>query len=171
MSSWTFKTFTLSFLFQVAVLKLPTQNLSHQEWVSFFAFYQMMNVVSCGMCHEKVCKIWNFIRLEKPEQICEESWSDIRKQLREIAHSDAVNKTVDNIPHTNKSFYGLAKKLLCEEKHNFLWWRGFKALFSSHRRRLRRSVPSSSLEPRLQRRRCQSCKTASTTTWAGQEVS
>lgn len=63
---------------------------------------------------KKIYEICNFIRLAKPEQICEESWWDIRKQLREISDSNTVNKTLSPlngllnfVPHTDKSLYDL----------------------------------------------------------------
>lgn len=57
-----------------------------------FAFYKMTDVTSCGFI--KSYEKCNFIRPAKLEQICEESWSDIRKQLREITDSTLVNKAV-----------------------------------------------------------------------------
>lgn len=41
----------LHFLFQVAALRMPVQNSSFQEWVSFLNCIQWQNVVSCKTCH------------------------------------------------------------------------------------------------------------------------
>lgn len=136
------KSFTLTFLFQVAVLKMPVQNVTHQQWVSFLVFYQMTNEVSCGFCHKNY-EICNFIRPAKLEQICEESWSDIRKQLRESTGATLVNKTLShNI--LNIHIVKLHPQLLFNEM----------TYSPSHRWALRRSVPSSSPEQQLLRRRC-----------------
>ena len=141
-SDSVFIVFTLTFLFQVALLKMPVQNVSHQEWVSFLVFCQMTNEVSCGFCRKNY-EICNFIRPAKLEQICEESWSDIRKQLREITGSALVNKTLShNIQ--NIHIVKLHTQLLFKEM----------TYPPSHRLALRKSVPSSSPEQQLLRRRC-----------------
>lgn len=66
-----------------------------------------VSVHFCILPNDKCGQLWivpqnnyekcNFIRLAKLEHIREESWSDIRKQLREITDSLLVNKTRYNL--------------------------------------------------------------------------
>lgn len=62
-----------------------------------FIFYQMTDVVSCGLCYGKLWQTIIFIRPEKVEHICEDSWMNIRKQLKEITDSSLVKKFCLNL--------------------------------------------------------------------------
>lgn len=106
---------------------------------------------SAADCVIKMYELCNFIRPAKLEQIREESWSDIQKQLKEMTDSTLVNKTLSHPFFT----------VFCDEGEDFL---------SSHRWALRRSGPCSSPGQPSPRHRCQSCRITLTTTWLGQEV-
>lgn len=51
---------------------------------------------SAADCVIKMYELCNFIRPAKLEQIREESWSDIQKQLKEMTDSTLVNKTLSH---------------------------------------------------------------------------